>query len=216
MKKGAVTKGERAEPWSSTISLHVMPEDEWRERLSEIMKSGDREARRMHDAGHTVGAVEILAPRVVHTDSVQMRAVTIPLDWRVSTRKDMLELGRDLLTKAHQIGSDDPALPAVLASIIEGSGLYAYGIGEFFELYGKFLQKYGLKMGRDIETKMRELIGEDEQYLKPYTDRGQEKRYPLPYAVRNILAHLGENPNRLENDGSDIRTSIALLQSWIG
>ena len=38
---------------------------------------------------------------------------------------------------------------------------------------------------------------------------------PLPYAVRNILAHVGSNPNRLDRDGNDIRMSIDLLKTWI-
>lgn len=212
--KGAASKGERVEPWSATFSFRVMPKDEWSEKFSEIKKAGDHEAKTMRVAGHTMG-LEILAPREIQTTtSVQMRAARIPLDWKISVRKEMIELGRDLLTKAHQIGSDDPALSGVLASIIEGRGLHAYG--EFFELHGKFVQKYDLKKSKDIESKMGELIRNDERYLRPYTEHGKERICPLPHATRNILAHLGTNPNQLKEDGSDITTSIALLKSWIG
>ena len=51
--------------------------------------------------------------------------------------------------------------------------------------------------------------------LKPYTERGTERLDPLPYAVRNILAHSGTNPNSLDPEGEELRKSIELLTIWV-
>ena len=51
----------------------------------------------------------------------------------------------------------------------------------------------------------------EKKYLKPYQDHGNTLLYPLPYAVRNILAHSGYNPNKLDQNGHELRTSIELL-----
>ena len=62
---------------------------------------------------------------------------------------------------------------------------------------------------------MEALIGGDERYLKHYWEHGKERLYPLPYAVRNILGHAGNNPNRLDKAGIELRTSIELLRLWL-
>ena len=50
----------------------------------------------------------------------------------------MVESAKDMITNAYILDSLDSTFPAVLKSIIEGTGLYEYSIGEFFQLYGKF------------------------------------------------------------------------------
>ena len=90
-----------------------------------------------------------------------------------------------------------------------------HGIGEFFLLYGKFEQKYSLSNGKETRARMENLVNEDTRYLKPYKERGKERLYPLPYAVRNILSHVGNNPNTLDQEGKDLKTSIELLKSWV-
>ena len=109
------------------------------------------------------------------------------------------------------LGSLDPALHRILVSVIEEKGLYEDNIGEFFLLYGRFEQKYGVSKGK-TGTKMKELIGGKEEFLKR-NKRGVKD--PLPYAVRNFLAHVGTNPNTLDRDGEELRTSIKLLKSWL-
>ena len=120
-----------------------------------------------------------------------------------------------MITKAYMLDSLDPAFPTVLRSIIEGKGLYEYSIGEFFQLYGRFEGKYQLAKGNDTRDKMEALVNGDKRYLKSYQEHGKSFQYPLPYAVRNILAHAGRNPNTLDPAGKDLRTSIELLRSWV-
>ena len=103
----------------------------------------------------------------------------------------------------------------MLQAIIEGKGLFEHSIGEFFLLYGSFEQKYGVE-GKGTRIKMLNLIKDDQRYLKLYTERGQKRKDPLPYAVRNILSHAGHNPNTLDKKGNDLRTSVDLLRQWTG
>ena len=145
-----------------------------------------------------------------------LAAVSIEQDWKRAKNLDLANTARTLITQAYFLGSLDPALPSVLASIIEGRGLYEYGIGEFFLLYGKFEEKYGLFGGAKVRTKMAELLEGTKEFFKEYTERGKVHQYPLPYAVRNILAHAGNNPNVLDPNGNDLRTSIDLLKKWLG
>ena len=148
-------------------------------------------------------------------DSVPLRGVTIKLDWKMATRLEMVESAREIITKAYVIDSLDPALPHVLGSVIEGKGLYEHSIGEFFELYGRFAGKYQLKRASDTRDKMAALVKGETRYLKQYREHGKWSSVPMPYAVRNILAHAGTNPNQIDQKGEEIRTSITLLRSWV-
>ena len=200
---------------SGEVSFTVIPKAKWNKKLSAVKAHGIRIANERRAQGHT-SSVEILAPREIHDrKSIPLAAVMIELDWRMGTKLSMVESARDMITSAYTVDSLDPAFPTVLASIIEGRGLYEHGIGEFFLLYGKFEQKYRLGKGKDTRAKMLNLINGDTRYLKPYTERGKTRMDPLPHAVRNILSHVGNNPNTLDTEGNDLRTSIELLRSWI-
>ena len=158
----------------------------------------------------------ILAPREIQAgDTIPLSGVIIEHDWKQATKLDMVESARDLMTDAYKIGSLDPAFPTVLWAIIEGNGLYEYSLGEFFQLYGQFEGKYQLTKGSETKVKMEALLKGEKKYLKPYKDRGKTLLYPLPYAVRNILAHSGQNTNKLDQNGRELRTSIELLRSWV-
>ena len=162
--------------------------------------------------------VMILAPREVKGgDTIPVRAVTVPLDSKTPMRKEMAELIRDLLTKSYDLGTLDHAVLAGLGAILDGKGMFEHNIGEFFLLYGRFEERYQCDDGKQTREKMDELLGEDRhQYLKRYKDRkGIVRLHALPYVVRNILAHRGRNPNKLDENGQEIRTSIELLRKWM-
>lgn len=200
---------------SGSIKVTTYPAPEWAQKLSDLKASGMRMAKDMREQGHSF-IVEILGTTEVRGgDSVPLRGTVISLDWKTAARLEMVESAREMITTAYKIDSLDPALPHVLGSIIEGKGLYEHSIGEFFELYGRFEEKYQLKKGSDTRNKMASLVRGDKRHLKQYKDRDKYKSVPLPYAVRNILAHTGTNPNKLDKDGVEIRTSIDLLKSWV-
>ena len=55
----------------------------------------------------------------------------------------------------------------------------------------------------------------DKRFQKLYKEHGKWNYHPLPYAVRNILAHSGKNTNTLDEHGEELRSSIRLLRSWV-
>ena len=129
----------------------------------------------------------------------------------------ILEAARDIMTRSYMLGSLDPSLHRVLTSVIEGKGLYEHNIGEFFLLYGAFEQKHRFFDGKETRKKMMELMQGGEKFLKPYKDQRSGEVYsnnPLPYSVRNILAHANPS-NILDQDGEELKTSIKLLKSWL-
>lgn len=204
----------KAKPRGKPKVLSVPPADSWDQKMKSVKEAGNRLAKKLREQGHPFD-VAILAPREVRGgDSVPLSGIMMELDWKVATKREMVESARDLITNAYTLDSLDPALPAILTAVIEGRGLYEYGIGEFFLLYGKFEQKHQTT-GQQTRTKMEALVKGDTKYLKSYKEYGKERLDPLPYAVRNILAHTGTNPNVLDQEGKELRTSIDLLRSWV-
>ena len=56
-----------------------------------------------------------------------LAAVVIELDWKVSTKLDMVEDANNFITKAYKIGVLDMELAPVLGAVIEGKGTYGAG-----------------------------------------------------------------------------------------
>ncbi|MDE0068413.1 MAG: hypothetical protein OXO48_01770 [Caldilineaceae bacterium] len=204
-------KSSRQGPTEGTI----YPEYQWKEKLSNLKKSGARKAKELRGQGHPF-IVRILTTAVVKGgDTIPLRGVVMNLDWKIATRLEMVESANAMITNAYIIDSLDPALPHVLGSIIEGKGLYEHSVGQFFELYGRFEGKYQLKRSRDTRDKMTALVNGDKRYLVRYKEYGKSVSVPMPWAVRNILSHAGSNPNKLNPKRDEIRTSIDLLRSWV-
>lgn len=200
---------------SATFSPVLIPKAKWHEKLSAIKENSYQIANDLSIQGHRL-VPKILGPReILCEDTVPLAIAIIEFDWRTSVRLKMVKCAIELISDAYVVNSLDSALPVVLASIIEGKGLYEHGIGEFFLLYGKFEQKFCTGNGRATRDKMVELIKDDESKMKLYTEGGKNKKVPLPYAVRNILAHQGTNPNKLDDKGEDIKKSIDLLRDWV-
>ena len=136
---------------TGNFNVTVQPQRQWLERLSVIKAEGLEMARRKKEQGHR-RLVEILAPHQVQSgDTVPVSAVVITLDWQTATKLAMVEDARSMITNAYNLGSLDPALPAILTSVIDSKGLYEHSIGEFFQLYGQFEGKYKLKKGSDTK-----------------------------------------------------------------
>ena len=194
--------------------MTVRPKHSWDQKMAAVTEAGARVVQELQQKGHAF-KVELLAPNEMddHTP-VPLAAVKLELDWKIATRLEMVEAARNIITSAFMLKSLDPGFPSVLAAIIEGRGLYEHGIGEFFLLYGKFEQKHRTS-GTKTRARMMKFVKGDPQYMKPYTERGKIIMEPLPYAVRNILAHTGTNSNTLDQNGSDLRKSIELLRSWL-
>ena len=212
-KESTDVKNARVETGQANVA--ILSEESWKKRRSEVRREGLQVSNTKRTRGQ-VFDVQILAPwEMKGGDSVPLAGVNIALDWKITTKLEIVSAARDIITKAYFLGSLDPSLPTVLASVIEEKGLYEYGIGEFFLLYGRFEQKHGLARSEDTKAKMMDLLNGDQKYLKPYINRGKQQYHPLPFAVRNILSHVGNNPNTLDSKGDELRTAIDLLKSWL-
>ena len=192
--------------------------DQWKKKMATLKKRGAQAVQRMKSQGRTFQA-RVLGPLEVPKERFEsgeytLVAVPIDRDWKLPTKLAMVRDANNLLTNAYKIGTLDNALPIALGAVIEGKGLYQYSIGEFFLLYGRFEQKYEVRKGPEVEARMNDLLQGNEQGLKDYVQGGKTKRVPLPYAVRNILAHVGHNPNKVTVE--ELRVAVELLKSWVG
>ena len=197
---------------TANFGFTVMPSDSWEKKLLEIREQGLAKSADLRDEGRAF-CIEILGSREVPATAVPLSAALLNLDWRLAAKLEMVESARELITNACALDCLDGALPTVLKAIIEGRGLYEHSIGEFFLLYGKFEQKHNTQGWRTRE-KMEELVSGDNEYMKSYICHGNTQVAPLPYVVRNILAHKGSNPNTLDQNGDDLRISVELLREW--
>jgi len=186
-----------------------IPKDEWDGKVAAIRQKGERFAKELRLQGKTFKAA-ILAPKEVPAGAeVAMSAVVIQRDWKAAIKLEMIEDANNFLTKARQIDISHPDLLAALRTTIEEEPLPMHSIGEFFILYGRFEQKYETS-NQETGKKMEELVKGRKEYLKEYD---KSKKYPLPYAVRNILAHIGTNPNKLLVKELDLAKN--LLKAWL-
>ena len=200
---------------SGSLDVTVKTKQSWTETVSAAQEEGLRMAKQIRNEGRQF-VVEPLGPREMEEqDTIPLSGVVLQLDWKIAKRLAMVESAKDLITNAYILDSLDPGLPTVLRSIIEGKGLYEHNIGEFFQLYGQFEGKYQLTKHDKTKAKMEALLNGNQKYLKPFYTNREWKLYPLPLAVRHILAHSGNNPNTLDQEGQELRTSIELLQSWV-
>ncbi len=200
---------------SGSAKVTLRPAHEWARKMAEVKRNGSKVARRMREEGRRF-EIEVLAPEEIREgDTVPLGAVILYPNWKIATRLDMVEPARELISRAYTIESLDPALPTVLRAVIEGKGLYEHSIGEFFELFGRFLGKYGLAKQDEVRDRMTSLVDGDRRYLKAYMARGKSELHPLPFAVRNILAHPENKANALDPKGEELRKSIELLRAWL-
>ena len=160
--------------------------------------------------------VILLGPKEVKGgDSIPVRAVIVPLS-KIGVRKKMAEQMNELITESYNLGTLDFPVLSGLAAMLDGKGMFEHNIGEFFLLYGRFEERFECENGKQTKRKMDEFIKGNRDYLKRIMDRSNLPRlHPLPYAVRNILAHKGRSRNKIDDNGEEIRTSIKLLKEWL-
>ena len=206
----AIAKDENMSQDVAEIEMKVIPKDEWDEKVAVVRQKGERFAREMRLQGKRFKAA-ILGPREFPPGAdVAMQAVVIQRDWKAAAKLEMVEDANNFLTKARQIDIFHPDLLGALKSVLQEEPLPMHSIGEFFILYGRFEQKYRLSKSKEIIEKMEELMKGGKVHLKEYD---KNKKYPLPYAARNILAHIGTNPNTLLV--KELNLAKNLLEDWL-
>ena len=150
---------------------------------------------------------------------LEIQLVQIPRDGQQGGKLKLVRLANDALYQAYKLNLPIAGVPRVLASMVQGRGVYLDSIGEFFQLYGRFEQMLGLtddyKQER-IKDAMRSRLGDDAaHHSREYERSGTRSLTPLPLYVRNVLAHQGTNPANSLRDG-DVSTAIRLLKDWLG
>ena len=198
---------------TATLPVTVCTPESWKEQRKQFLE----DVSDLVLESHGDFDVEILGSHMGQSGSTgTLTAVLIERDKKRIGKHKLAKSARRLITEASLVWDrEDPALPTILKNVIDGKGQFENSIGEFCLLYGKFEQKYGLVKGRDFTAKMTELLGDSTEGFKDYTSRGQRKKLPLPYAVRQILFHSGNNTNKLDPEGEDLIRSINLLKQWI-
>ena len=215
---------------SDSFKVKVKSDEEWAEIMSDTRDEGNRMAKQLQEQGKPF-IVRILAPREMKGgDTIPLGGAIFPINWKTPKRLAMVESARDFISNAYKVDSLVPGLRTALKSVIEGKDLYEHNIGEFFDLYGQFQGKflegkylewqYQREVGSKTRAKMETLVDGDRTYLKPMKvlrkgGKVEEELQPLPYAVRNILAHVATDQNKLDEDGEELRASIDLLKSWV-
>ena len=180
---------------------------------SRIRREGPQLAEELRKKGEKFNVKTLASQKKVNGgDTVHLSGVTIGLDWKIAAKHELVEIATEFISKADIIDSLDPALPSILKSAIEGKGLYQYGIGEFFLLYGRFEQKYQVSRW-DARQKMVKMANGKAKSFKQVKDRNGPRLDPLPYAVKNILSHIGNSPDTLDTE--ELRNSIDLLKGWV-
>ena len=107
------------------FTLTVLTREDWERKLRAQRASGTRKAQALLKEGRRF-VPGVLSPREMprseegKEEKTQFTALTIPLDWKVEMRLEMVELANDFLTKAYTLGSLDSSLQALLAATIEG------------------------------------------------------------------------------------------------
>lgn len=203
------------------VEIQVIPFHEWEKHLAPMMEKSKRMEETMRQSGEEF-YLRILAPKVIRgrkgeevgvQDQITLASVKAEFDDFVSIRDMMVDHAREIITLSLAIGINDPALPIALSALIEGKGLFEYNIGEFFLLYGRF---EGSVKSENLISEMEKLVGDDESLKRPVRDRDGVKSRPLPYVVRQTLAHFGGgNPDWKSVSREDVQQSIDLLKQWL-
>ena len=213
--------------------IELLSEESWEALKEDRLRNGIEHHRREYENGRSIG-LGILCPKLAPGGGppVTLRAVTLSFDNSLLYRQKMLSLAQDILTEDFLLNEhSNPILTEVLNDVITGEPLYDFSVGELFELYGELVnclaendKKRQLNLwidGKGFKAKVENaLMGESftANYYSYSNKRFNTiaKPVPLPYAVRNALAHQeASNPNvaLLQDLPHGIHDSVVILKA---
>lgn len=178
-----------------------------------------REARKGHAGPQHGNHLRILGIHEMRAgQTFHFTAVTISEDDpRLNDKLVMVEMAKDILTQALAIDGYDPALSFAIRAAIQGEPPIFHWLGEFFQKYGAFQVKHNVYGTNETRSRLAEFIahGEyaDDAWYDGYPERGTKGRVPLPFAVRNLLAHPQINA---EVTYAQIRRATEILADSVG
>ena len=214
-------------------TVEVLSAESWKALKEKRLRDGIEHHRQEYENGSSLG-LGILGPKLVPSGEppVTLRAVTLSFDHTLLHRQRMLSLARDILTEDFLLNErSSPILTQVLSDVVSGESLYDFSVAELFELYGELVshlpendkrkQLNKWINGKGFKSKVSgALLGRSftAQYHS-YSKGGYSatsKLVPLPFAVRNTLAHREvSNPNvaLLEHIPHGVHDSVAILRA---
>jgi len=101
------------------IEIDVIPEKDFDRIVQGIKSAGTAYAENEFKKGNRFEVAVIGPQKLKAIDEAQLASVTLPLDWKIKQRKEMVRLGNELVQIGYYLGAD-PNLSRVLAAVIEG------------------------------------------------------------------------------------------------
>lgn len=202
----------QADPKTGGHYYSGLSKEDWDRKKALAMEEGLIASREHAESGYS-SEYAILGPKEIPEGRQALfAAARLEFGCNLATKRKMVELANEFLDMAHLLNEGPQSLPMVLAATIEERGLLEHSIGEFFLLYGRFEREYEASNSKLAKAKMMELIGDKPEMMKLYQDRHGQSWVPLPFAIRNILAH-SDNPNELVVE--ELWQAIQLLHQWV-
>ena len=194
-------------------NIKVISDESWRTLKEERLRNGIEHHRREYENGRSLG-LGILGPKLVPGGEppVIFRAVALSFDRTMLYRQKMLSLAKEIVTEDFLLNEQsNPILTEMLADVVAGEPLYDFSVAELFELYGELVnhipedkKKRQLNIwinseGFKCKVEPKILGNSFTAKYHSYSRNGYNDvatYVPLPFAVRNTLAHQGKsNPN---------------------
>lgn len=159
--------------------------------------------------------VKCIGPLSVKSgQEVTLAGAIIPRDGQQGGKIKFIDLAVPALNQLYKIGGPTRAFTEIITAIAEGQNLDDYHVGRFFILYERFKHKHGLKTGKEVIDKMNLLLQkENGDSLFKITHGQRREKQPLPFYIRNLLAHLGERKEGCSKE--ELFKSIELLEKWL-
>ena len=212
--------------------VKVLSDDSWRMLKEKRLRDGIEHHRRQYESGSSLG-LGMLGPTLVPGGEppVIFRTVALSFDKTLLYRQKMLSLAKEIVLEDFLLNEQsNPILTEILADMIAGEPLYDFSVAELFELYGELVnhipedkKKRQLNMwinSKGFKFKVeRKLLGSSlTARYHSYSRNGYNNVatcFPLPFAVRNTLAHQGgANPNvaLLKKIPHGVHDSVVILR----
>lgn len=175
---------------TTNVEVQAIPYDEWDEYIAPMILKSRRMAKQMRRNGNEF-YVGILAPKTIRgregeeireQDQIQLVSVKAEFDDLLYMRDKMLDHAREFITFAQMNENNDPHLPIILASAIEGRRSIET-VSSFNYEYGRLVQKVG---NHAASEKIRELLAEDNKQIQNLDNTDENE----PFRVRAFNAIL--------------------------
>lgn len=172
---------------SATAGFTVSPPEEWKAKVRAWHEKGAIRAARHRREQQSDFVPLIMAPKEMESDGRghQFAAAIIPLDKNTALREAVADHAREIMTLAELQGlhsrEDAKLLAFTLAAVVEGNLSLEMGIGLFMDRYARFESRFGLRNGKQVETRSPPCSAKMQRsgpYLTPNEASGDQRYSP--------------------------------------